>query len=538
MFARKSFLIVLSNFLSHFIGWIGLVFLIRTWGYFAPDALGIIGYTLSFLAMFNIIADLGFTQAHIKRISEGKDLGTCIGTFILIKLILLSIMLIVIFAYLFIWLNVLRQDLSNSTSLSIILVFTLYYVFLNLTKIATVTFEGRQEIAKRQTVHLFEVVKTPLMILVAIAGIGIAGKASSIVLPDFLKPLEAFITKNALSSLAMTYTFSAIATFIVGFWFLRKYPIKKPSKDYLRSYFVFAMPMMLFSVISIVAVNIDKLMIGFFWSETEVGYYFSIQQILLMVTVLYVAVGTILFPTISAYYSKKDIGNINKTILLAERYLSMIMIPPIVVIIVLVNPVISIILSTAFLPAASVLIILSIYTFFFSLNRPYFNLLIGMNKPGLSMRISLVISFINIFLNFLFIPKNGILAPIGINGINGAALAAVLSNATGFFGFRYYAKKLSGINFLQTHTFKHIFAGFVMGLVLYFIAIRSNLFPNVYWYFLLMFAVIGLAVYIGVLFLLKEFDKNDFYFFLDIIHPNKMLKYVTVELKDKPNNNK
>jgi len=49
-----------------------------------------------------------------------------------------------------------------------------------------------------------------------------------------------------------------------------------------------------------------------------------------------------------------------------------------------------------------------------------------------------------------------------------------------------------------------------------------------------MFAGFGIAVYLGVLFLLREFKKGDFLFFLDIIHPHKMMKYISSELKDKP----
>lgn len=534
MLARKSFLIASSYFVSRFIGWVGLIVLARMWGSYAPDALGIIGYTLSFLAMFNIIADLGFSRAHVKRISEGNDLGSCIGTFIFIKLVLIVTMLIVLFSTLFFWTNIFGQQISNSTSITIIMVFTLYYVFFNLSQIASVTFEGTQEIAKRQLIMLFESVKTPLMILVAFAGVGVAGRVPRVQWPEFLEPLQIFITKHALGSLSMTYAFAMIASFLIGIWLLRKYPIKKPSKEYLKSYFVFAMPMMMFSVIGVVSLNVDKLMIGHFWSETEVGYYFSIQQILQLIVVLYFAVGTVLFPSISKYHSDKDVDKINKTTLLSERYISMIMIPPIVVMIVLSNPVISTFLSSAFLPAASVLVTLTIYTFIFSLNRPYFALLNGMNKPGITTKIGLVICLVNIPLNFLFIPEKGVLSSIGINGPTGAALATVISVMIGFIGVRIAARKLSGISLLQSHTVRHIIAGLVMGLALYYIVYKTNLFPNVYLYILVFLAMIGLAIYIGVLFLLKEFNKQDFYFFIDCIHPKKMFNYVSDEFKDKP----
>ena len=49
-----------------------------------------------------------------------------------------------------------------------------------------------------------------------------------------------------------------------------------------------------------------------------------------------------------------------------------------------------------------------------------------------------------------------------------------------------------------------------------------------------MFVGLGLGVYLGILFVLKEFNKKDLNFFLDILHPIKMLKYASSELKEKP----
>jgi hypothetical protein len=38
-----------------------------------------------------------------------------------------------------------------------------------------------------------------------------------------------------------------------------------------------------------------------------------------------------------------------------------------------------------------------------------------------------------------------------------------------------------------------------------------------------------------VLFIIKEFNKNDLIFFLDVLHPKKLFGYVKTELKDKKN---
>ena len=73
-----------------------------------------------------------------------------------------------------------------------------------------------------------------------------------------------------------------------------------------------------------------------------------------------------------------------------------------------------------------------------------------------------------------------------------------------------------------------------MGGVLYYIGYKTSLFSVINWYHLLMFAGLGLAIYISILFLLKEFKKDDFKFFLDILRPKEMIKYISSELKDDP----
>jgi O-antigen/teichoic acid export membrane protein len=536
MIARKSFLIVTSQFFIRFLGWIGLVVLAKLWSDFAPDALGIIGFAISFLAIFNILADLGFSKAHIKRISEGKDLGTCIGTFATIKLLLLGLMITVVIISILIWKNIFHGGFSDATTESVIIVFVIYYIFTNLRLIATDTFVGRKEVAKRQITNLFEGVKTPLIILVALAGVSLIGVGISpaVKWPLFLQPLQQFLADHAVGSLAMTYVFAVMASFFVGMWFLRKYPIKRPSWNLFKSYLSFALPIMLFSVIGIISVNIDKIMIGYYWTSKEVGYYFTVQQILQLVMILYVAVSTVLFPTFSEYHSNKNFEEIGKIIRLAERYISMIIIPPIVLIIILVNPVINIMLSASFLPAAPVLILLAIFTLIYSLNVPYRTLIIGVNRPDIAAKLGVMICITNISLNYLFIPKRGLLSSFGISGPTGAAIATVISILAGFVGARIIVKKITGMKILQSHTPRHLIAGVFMSIVIYFLAFRTKFFPDIGWYHLLIFAGLGLGIYLVILFLLKEFKKHDLDFFLNILHPKEMTKYISSELKDDP----
>jgi O-antigen/teichoic acid export membrane protein len=541
MIARKSFLIVTLSFLSDFLAWIGIVILAKLWGSFAPEALGVIGFAISFVGIFQIVSDLGFSSAHIKRVSEGNDLGKCIGTFITIKLILTGLMALGIFLIIFIMQNVFNTGFYDATTTSVISVIIFYSIFEKLQSIPLCTFAGTGEFAKYQISKLFEnIVKTPLAIVVALAGVSAIGYSikPAVTWPDFLHPLQKFISEHAYGSLALTYVIGAAAVFFVGLFFMRKYPIKRPDLALGKSYLTFAFPVMITSIVGTISTNIDKVMIGYFWTSVEVGYYFTIQRVLVFINIFYLSIGTVLFPTISNYYAKKNFSKIKETTKLAERYISMVIIPPVFFVLIFANPFIKILLDSAFLPAVPVLSALLFWTLIQAFNIPYSNLVSGMNRPDVLAKINITVFSTNIILNFLIIPKNGILSGFGISGPTGAAVATVIAFLISFFGYRGFVKKALGVRLFQTHTPRHIIAGLIMVLSLYYVSYYISLFPVIYWYLLLLYAGFGLLIYLVVLFLLKEFNKKDLQFFLDIIHPKKMFKYVKSELKEKEPFNK
>jgi O-antigen/teichoic acid export membrane protein len=534
MIARKSLLVVIAQFSTRLLGWIGLVVITKLWGGFAPEALGVIGFAMAFIGVFNIVTDLGYNMAHVKRISEGKDLGECIGTFFTIKMLLTGVLVLLVLGALFVLDNVLHQGFHDATKQSVVYVFLIYYVFTSIQQIALNTFNGKSEIAKMQITAVFEnIVKVPLMILVALAGVGLVGIAPVVNWPGFLTPLQQYLAYHPLGSYAMAYVFGMATSVAIGFWLIRKNPWKKPSMALAKSYTVFAAPMFIYFVITTIATNIDKIAIGYFWTSIEVGYYFSLQQILLIILVITVAFSTVLFPAYSELHSNKDFKKINETTRKAERYISMVIIPPAIVIILFRDSVINIMLSGAFLPAALTLVFLTLYAVISSLSSPYFSLIAGLNKPIIYAKIGLGVGISNIILDFLFIPKWGLLTPVGITSHTGAAVALVLSTTAGFIWIRIIAKKLTGIHLLQTHTPRHILAGATMAVILYLLAFQIGFFPFIHWYLLVFFSLLGLAIYLAVLHGLREFTKKDFLFFLDLIHPKEMLKYIKTEIRGK-----
>ena len=544
MIARKSFLIVISTFFIDFLGIAGAFILAKLWGEASVAALGAIGFALSSISIFNVFSTLGLPNAHVKKISEGKDLGTCLGTYIVIELFVTGLMLLFIFIFIFILSKIFHQSFTDATTESVFFIIIVWAIFNSLKAIPIDTFTATRETAKRQIALIFEnLTKLPLLIIIALAGVtGLlaSGKIfdvkAPIEWPGFLQPLQKFIAEHALGSLAMTYAIGMMAVFVVGIYLLRKYPIKKPSFAMFKSYFLFAIPLAFSSVASIIAHNVDKVMIGFFWTSTEVGYYFVVERITGFIAVFSLAVSYVLFPTISSYHSKKNFTKIKKTVHLAERYISMVMFPPVIFIILFSRPIVEIMLDTAYLPGASVLVILTIWVFIRSISLPYSNLLIGINLPKIQALLGVAMCIANVILNYLIIPKDGLLSNIvignyviSVNGPNGAALSTVFAGLIVYFGTRWEAKKHSDIKIIQIYYFKHIIAGITMGGVLYYL---NTFIIQFRWFHLISFAGIGLLIYLAVLYLLKEFQKQDFLFFWDIINPKKMASYVKSEMKE------
>lgn len=533
MNARKSILVTGFQIIIAILGWVGLVILAKYWGGYAPEALGVIGYALAFVGLFGALADVGFSQAHVKRVSEGKDLGRCIGTFTLIKSLLIILMVFVVLIVLFITRNFLGMELSDTTDF-VILAFVIYYVFGFLIQIPTATFQGLGEMAKREITAITEsLVRVLLRVLIVLAGVAVVGKVvieAPIVWPSFLKPIQEAISYHPVDSLAVAFVIGSVFTFVVGIWFLRKYPVKKPTKEMMKSYFIFAIPISLVSVSTLITKSVDKVMIGYFWSAIEVGYYFTVQQIAQVIIILSSSVAVVLFPSLSKSHSLNNYKAIEKTVFQSVRYISMVVVPIIVVIIIFSKEIIIVMLDTAFIPGSNTLVILSLFALVTGLMVPYTCLITGIDKPKIVAKIGVLMCISNVILNLLFIPDSGLLSLFKIYGSTGAAVASFLSVFIGFLYSVLVVKKLTNVKVFNLHTPIHITAGAITGGIIYYV---GSFVSTMYWYHLIMISFICVLVYGGLLIALKEFNRNDLNFFLETLSVRKMLVYVKEEVRGK-----
>jgi O-antigen/teichoic acid export membrane protein len=317
---------------------------------------------------------------------------------------------------------------------------------------------------------------------------------------------------------------------VIASSFFAKFPIKRPTMTTFKSYSKFALPVVITSSIAIIITNIDKVFIQLFWGAEEVGYYFAIYRLVTFLIVIEASIGLLLFPTISELHAKKDRKQIKDLVVKSERYLSMTAFPLVFFMVALPLPIINILLDPKYEPAVPVLQILPIWALLSIISRSYGPLMLGMDRPWLATISGVVRVAMNIVLNLILIPID--IKILGVSGFGlgatGAAIATVCTSIFGFIYLRAVAWHLIKLKWNPVSMIKHFLAASGMVLILYYI---TSIFDITRWYELVLIFFGAIGIYVGILYLIREFKKDDYNFFMDTLNPKKMISYITEEVK-------
>lgn len=499
--ARKSTLILAVKLAVTVASSVAIFLVAR---YMGDDVLGMIGFATGLAGMF-LLTDFGFGFAHNKRISEGQDVGECIGAYLRIKIIITICAVTALLAGLFIWEQVLGHGYENQNIKPVIYIIILYFVLFAFAQIPIQTFGGLRQTAKQQLPELLGTfARVPIMIAAALMGLGVI-------------------------VLALSYVVTGVVMVIVSLFFFRKFRSKRPSRELTGSYVAFAMPMAVYVLSTTIILDVDKVVLGIFWNYAEVGNFFIMQKIILIIITIASSMGPIMYPSISYHHSKKNFKLVRHIIRRAERYLSMIITPIITMIIALSIPMINIFLTEGYIPGRMTLVWLSIYALILSLNAPYIHLLVGCGKTIHMAKIGLTVLLSNTIILFILVPDNLMGVKMAGLGSAGAAMSSVLALLLGTVMARRISWRIARVGTIRK-IYRHWIAGLVSGAFVYYISLdywKINQFPE-----FITISAFGLALYLGVMALLKEFGKRELFFFLDLLNARKMFSYVRGELRE------
>ncbi len=296
------------------------------------------------------------------------------------------------------------------------------------------------------------------------------------------------------------------------------------------SYLRFAWPLALPATLVALSAFIDKAVLQLFWGSTQVGYYFTIQRLVLTLTVITSGVSILLFPSISRYHAANDVGTLKLKSQQAERYMSMILSPVVAFLIVYPEGVIHVLLSDAFLPAAGLLRLFAASIFLLALITPRKAILTGMDRSGLAGMAALAGSLVTLSLFFVLIPTSVLGLPLLGLAAEGAVLSVLVGNVVYLGVALAFSHRLVGDR-LHLPILYHVGAAVLLA-VLFPLLISPMSGLDWRWFQLAPLAAAFLGAYLGLLAVLREFRKPDLLLFMDLINPRKLAQYVHGELRD------
>jgi len=481
------------------LAFVGLFFMTR---YLGADVYGGVSWAMAFVATFNSLADLGFGAAHIKRVSEGKDINDCVSTYALVKIVLTAIMTITVLASMLIWASLSGESYS-STTYEVILLFILYYVYYDIAGIATATFDAKVETASTQLSMLMD--------------------------PIIRVPLVVFVSINRLSTvhLAYAYVLAGLGVAIIGLVLLSRKKVHLCKPTLIRSYLSFAFPIALVSVMGAISGNADKLLIGLFWSDAQVGYYTASQSFLGLFAVIGTAVSTLTFPTFSKLHSEGKMEEIREKTRLAERYISMLSMPIVTLILLFPREIAIVVLGGTFETSAGPLRFLAVSMLLSLLNGVYASQVNAVNRPDISAKLTLSSLVVNLALLAVFIPTS--IFGVRMLGLSstGAAIANMIGVAVLFATTRFIVMRLTGTT-SNPRIFIHIVAAVLTGAGLLGL---SNFWALTRWFDLIGYGIVSVGIFSLILYALRELTIRDVKFFMSVVNPKEMRDYISSEFK-------
>ena len=503
MLGRKTLLIMANNVAGGILGYI-ILKVIAIYMIDAAYTYGTVAFALGFLGMFMIILSPGTDMAHIKKISEGKDVGKCVGTYLVMKTIFTAIFLIVILTVLFGWENILNKGFESPKHRIAIYLLIFNYVVSSFNTLFVATFEAKKETAKVEIGMLFSTItRLAAVMIVVYFQMGIYG-------------------------LAITWNVSMLMYFMVSLIMFRGYKIKSPSWKLAKQYIHFGLPILFISIANTLAFNTDRVMIQYWRGSTEVGYYFAVWRITIFIILFGIATRKLIFPTMSEYHAKMKTTDIQNLTWDTEKYIILFIAPISLFITFFPREIIRILLSEEFLPGAPILRILSIYCLVHSLNIPYGAQIPGTNRPRLSAALGIPKALLNILINLLLIPSAIFGIRLGGLGAVGAALGTLISMtaytvAARIVVYKYISRTKSNWRIVYNFVCAGTMCLFLRFILAEYYSIR-------HFYDFPIYAAIGATLYFALMFAFRQFTRKEMNYLFEVIKPGAMLVYIRQEL--------
>ncbi len=510
LMSPKAAISVVNSVAGAVLSTAALIFIAQNMG---PSTLGILGYAIAVIGLLSFLSDFGVGSVHVNHIRAGGDVGKCVGAYASIRLVLIAIFSVVTFVLIEVWK---RTDLGGEMPHTFMVVdslqvFLVYYILLGISQIATHTFEGLGSVAKVHVPSLLElVVRVSFIIYVAVSSLKSSPEGAAL--------------------LAAAYAAGIVASSILVGLLMRRIKIAWPDRATIVEYIHSLTPVFAISAIIVIDLFVDKALVGYFWGDYELGLYFGVQKMAVFVGVFSLSVATLILPSVTTYFIRKDVAASWDVVNQAERYVSLIVIPTAAFYLLFGTQILDEFLTHEFAAAVRTMDLLVISAVVVALVLPLRSAIAGTGRHSTLFRIGIGGLAVQLVALLLLVPERlfGV-ETFGLKG-QGAALALLISSIYYFFVLRYMAWSTAKI-VPNSRSYKHLVNAIIMVGVLY--AIHWMLIPTVDWLAIIVLAILGAVIYGTVSYVTGELEASDYRYFRSLLNPQDTFQYVANEILGK-----
>lgn len=454
---KNVFWLSFSQVASRFIRAAIIIYAARVLG---AAGYGVFSYALGLSGFFTIFADIGLTQILTRETSQKPDKKSkYFATTLILKLMLLlgTAIVILIAAPHF-------SKIPEAKALIPLIAFLT--IFDGLRDLSIGFLRGLEKMELEALIIIF------MNIMIAVSGFAIISFSATA------------------KSLTLSYVVSTGVGALTAFIILRKEflnTFKNFSRELIKPILNSALPIALISLLGAFMLNTDYIMLGWWRSPEEIGFYSAGQKIIQVLYTLPTIVASSIFPAIARFVSQKKEQETKNLMERSVTLMFFLAFPLVIGGIILGSPLIKLLYGNAYLPATlSFQILLSTLLIYFPAIIISNTVLAYDKQKKIAPFIGLG-SLVNIGLNALLIP------PFGIAGSSIGTFFALLS----VNGPIWIIMKKTAHFEIMHHLKKLIFAVLIMGIISFVLnKIGVQVLINI--------AISGLA-YVAILLLFKEY---------------------------------
>ncbi len=511
---------------------LGYTVLLAVGRYYSPGAYGAYLFAVSLVGIFSSLFQLGFNQAHQRELARGLPVEAALGVYVRIRAALSAGLVVAILLAAWTWLDLLGRTHTDATSLTVVFIILASTVVAGGRRVATDTWVAQGRIHRAEWCNTLDSIVYAGV--VAVIGLGF-GAASGRWVP--FSPLAEAVA-GALNLPADPSTFDlaifvavghfagkVAAILLAAFWWLSDKTVVGPwDPELARQYRAFAFPVALTGMLALALQHTDVLMLGYFWTTKQVGWYGAAQKLAGIALLANIALRGLLMPYFASLIKAGKTDQAMRAFLQVERFLLLVVVPVAIAMMIWAEAGIHILVGDGFLGGAPALRWLAAWTLVAALSMPVRTKHLASGDTQILVRSSMLNLTINVVLNVILIPQSILGVELAGLGAEGAAMATFASSLVSYAYTRAHATRTLSIRFVDLSQVR-VFAAGLVPLVIWLV-LRARLPATAYdrvWG-LAFVGAIGAAAYVLTLIVTRTVRMADWDLIRSSLNPRELGK--------------